>query len=84
MTVYVSLPQFPLTLKYEEPIEDVARHLQGLVEEAKVHRVQVSDDSMVLLNFGVVESITLSEGPRTLEVEELNRGLSTSTQQSPK
>jgi hypothetical protein len=80
MTVYVSLPQFPLTLKYEEPMEDVARHLQGLVEEAKVHRVQVSDDSLVLLNFGVIESITLSEGPRTLEVEELNRALSTSTQ----
>jgi|1185.fasta_scaffold985927_2 hypothetical protein len=80
MTVYVSLPQFPLTLKYEEPMEEVARHLQGLVEEAKVHRVQVSDESMVLLNFGVIESITLSEGARTLEVEELNRGLSTSTQ----
>lgn len=80
MTVYVSLPQFPLTLKYEEPMEDVARHLQGLVEEAKVHRVQVSDESMVLLNFGVIESITLSEGARTLELEELNRGLSTSTQ----
>ena len=81
MTVYVSLPQFPLTLKYEEPMEEVARHLQGLVEEAKVHRVQVSDDSMVLLNFGVIESITLSEGPRTLELEELNRGLNTSTQE---
>jgi hypothetical protein len=80
MTVYVSLPQFPLTLKYEEPIEEVARHLQGLVEDAKVHRIQVSDGSMVLLNFGVIESITLSEGARTLELEELNRGLSTSTQ----
>ena len=81
MTVYVSLPQFPLTLKYEEPMEDVARHLQGLVEEAKGHRVQVSDDSMVLLNFGVIEAISLSDGPRTLELEELNRGLSTSTQE---
>lgn len=81
MTVYVSLPQFPLTLKYEEPMEEVARHLQGLVEEAKVHRIRVSDDSMVLLNFGVIESITLSEGPRTLELEELNRGLNTSTQE---
>jgi hypothetical protein len=81
MTVYVSLPQFPLTLKYEEPMEDVARHLQGLVEEAKVHRIQVSDDSMVLLNFGVIEAISLSDGPRTLELEELNRGLSTSTEE---
>jgi hypothetical protein len=84
MTVYVSLPQFPLTLKYEEPMEDVAQHLQGLVEEAKVHRVQVNDDSMVLLNFGVIESITLSEGARTLELEEMNRGLSTSTQTPPR
>jgi hypothetical protein len=80
MTVYVSLPEFPLTLKYEEPLDDVARHLQGLVEEAKVHRVQVNDQSMVLLNFAVISAITLSEGPRTLELEELNRGLSTSTQ----
>lgn len=80
MTVYVSLPQFPLTLKYEEPMEEVARHLQSLVEEAKVHRLQVNDESIILLNFGVIESITLTEGPRTLELEELNRGLSTSTQ----
>jgi len=83
MTVYVSLPQFPLTLKYEEPLEDVARHLQGLVEDAKVHRVQVTDKSMILLNFGVIEAVTLSEGPRTLELEELNRGLSTSTDDPP-
>ncbi|NMO88511.1 hypothetical protein [Actinomycetospora sp. TBRC 11914] len=80
MTVYVSLPQFPLTLKYEEPLEEVARHLQGLVEEAKVHRLQVNDESIILVNFGVIESITLTEGARTLELEELNRGLSTSTQ----
>jgi hypothetical protein len=84
MTVYVSLPQFPLTLKYEEPMEDVALHLQGLVEDAKVHRVQVTDESMVLLNFGVIEAITLSEGARTLELEELNRGLVTSTRAAPK
>jgi hypothetical protein len=38
---------------------------------------------MVLLNFGVIESITLSEGARTLEVVELNQGLSTSTGQPP-
>ncbi|HEY2191790.1 MAG TPA: hypothetical protein VGH76_05740 [Actinomycetospora sp.] len=80
MTVYVSLPQFPLTLKYEEPMEEVARHLQGLIEEAKVHRVQVNEESIILLNFGVIESITLTEGSRTIELEELNRGLSTSTQ----
>jgi hypothetical protein len=80
VTVYVSLPQFPLTLKYEEPLEEVARHLQGLVEEAKVHRIQVSDESIILVNFGVIESITVTEGSRTLELEELNRGLPTSTQ----
>jgi hypothetical protein len=80
MTVYVSLPQFPLTLKYEEPLEEVARHLQGLVEEAKVHRIQVNDESIILVNFGVIESITVTEGSRTLELEELNRGLPTSTQ----
>jgi hypothetical protein len=80
MTVYVSLPQFPLTLKYEEPMEEVARHLQGLIEEAKVHRLQVNDESIILVNFAVIESITLTEGARTLELEELNRGLSTSTQ----
>jgi hypothetical protein len=80
VTVYVSLPQFPLTLKYEEPLEEVARHLQGLVEEAKVHRIQVNDESIILVNFGVIESITVTEGSRTLELEELNRGLPTSTQ----
>ena len=84
MTVYVSLPQFPLTLKYEEPLEEVARHLQGLVEEAKVHRVQVDDESIILLNFGVIESITVTAGSRTLELEELNYGLPTSTRSAPR
>lgn len=80
MTVYVSLPQFPLTLKYEESMEEVARHLQGLIEDAKVHRVQVNDESIILVNFAVIESVTLTEGTRTVELEELNRGLPTSTQ----
>ena len=80
MTVYVSLPQFPLTLKYEEPIADVAAHLQSLIEGAKVHQVVLEDGSMILLNFAVIESVTLNEGRRTLELEELNRGLSASTQ----
>jgi hypothetical protein len=79
MTVYVSLPQFPLTLKYEEPIEEVATHLQGLIENAGVHRLTLDDGSMILVNFGVIESITLTEGSRTLELDELHRGLITST-----
>ena len=37
MTVYVSLPQFPLTLKYEEPIADVATHLQALNAHGECH-----------------------------------------------
>jgi hypothetical protein len=78
MTVYVSLPQFPLTLKYEEPIDDVADHLSALIEGAKVDRVVLEDGSMVLLNFAVIESISLNEGKRTLELEELNRALTTS------
>jgi hypothetical protein len=80
MTVYVSLPQFPLTLKYEEPIAEVVEHLQGLIEGAKVHQVKLEDGSMILINFAVIEAITLNEGRRTLELEELNRGLSASTQ----
>lgn len=80
MTVYVSLPQFPLTLKYEEPITEVADHLTSLIEGAGVHRVIVEDGSIVLINFAVIESITLNEGRRTLELEELNRGLSDSIQ----
>ena len=78
MTVYVSLPQIPLTLKFEEPMEEVASHLQGLVENAKVHRYHLDNGAMVLLNWGVIESLTLNEGPRTLELDEVNRGLKAS------
>ena len=73
MTVYVSLPQFPLTLKYEETIDEVADHLTALIEGSKV----------VLLNFAVVESISLNEGKRTLEVAELNRALTAQIEASP-
>jgi hypothetical protein len=83
MTVYVSLPQFPLTLKYEEPIADVADHLTALIEGAKVHRVALDDGTMVLLNFAVVESISLNEGKRTFELAELNRALEVSIESSP-
>lgn len=82
MTVYVSLPQFPLTLKFEEPVEDVADHLQALIEGAKVHRYCLDDGSMIMVNYGIVQAVTLAEGRRTLELEELNRGLSTSTQKT--
>ena len=80
MTVYVSLPQVPLTLKYEEPIADVAAHLQELVEGAKVAQVVLEDGSMILVNFAVIAAISLNEGRRTLELGELNRGLSASPQ----
>jgi hypothetical protein len=83
MTVYVSLPQFPLTLKYEEPIAAVADHLSALIEGAKVHRVVLEDGSMVLLNFAVIESISLNEGKRTLELSELNRALIAQIESSP-
>jgi hypothetical protein len=83
MTVYVSLPQFPLTLKYEESIAEVADHLSALIEGAKVHRVVLEDGSMVLLNFAVVESISLNEGKRTLELAELNRALIAKIESSP-
>ena len=82
MTVYVSLPQFPLTLKYEEPITEVADHLTALIEGAKVYRVMLEDGAMVLLNFAVVESISLNEGKRTFELAELNRALEVSIESS--
>ncbi|MEJ2868631.1 hypothetical protein WCD74_12740 [Actinomycetospora sp. OC33-EN08] len=80
MTVYVSLPQIPLTLKFEESMNEVAAHLQELLEGAKVHRYHLDNGAMVLVNWGVMEAITLNEGPRTLELDELNRGLRTSVQ----
>ncbi|WP_433799466.1 hypothetical protein [Actinomycetospora sp. CA-084318] len=78
MTVYVSLPQIPLTLKFEEPMDEVASHLHELVENAKVLRYRTDSGAMVLINWGVIESLTLNEGPRTLELDEINRGLKAS------
>lgn len=76
MTVYVSLPQIPLTLKFEEDLEAVVTRFQQLITEGEVHRYFFTDTQSVLVNYGVIASATFSEGPRTLEVSELNRGLS--------
>ena len=40
-----------------------------------MHRYAFADNQVVLVNYGVIASVTFSEGPRTLEVSELNRGL---------
>lgn len=75
MTVYVSLPQIPLTLKFEEDLESVVARFTELISEGEVHRYRLADSQAVLVNYGVIASATFSEGPRTLEVSELNRGL---------
>ncbi|MDL5156960.1 hypothetical protein [Actinomycetospora termitidis] len=80
MTVYVSIPQVPLTLKFEESMDEVAAHLQELVEGAKVHRYHLDNGAMVLVAWGVIQALTINEGPRTLELDELNRGLRASVQ----
>lgn len=76
MTVYVSLPQIPLTLKFEEDLDTVVTRFQQLIHDREVHRYTFTDNQAVLVNYGVIASATFSEGPRTLEVSELNRGLS--------
>jgi hypothetical protein len=75
VTVYVSLPQIPLTLKFEEPLAAVTERFHELISGGEVHRYAIADNQMVLVNYGVIAAATFSEGPRTLEVSELNRGL---------
>ena len=78
MTVYVSIPQIPITLKFEEPLEDVAEHFRQLLESGSIHRYEFDVGQAVIVNYGVIASLTLSEGRRTLEVSELHRGLKAS------
>jgi len=75
VTVYVSLPQIPLTLKFEEELDAVVDRFHQLINDGEVHRYALSENQAVLVNYGVIASATFSEGPRTLEVSELNRGL---------
>jgi hypothetical protein len=75
MTVYVSVPQIPLTLKFEEGLEAVVSRFTQIINDGEVHRYTFTDHQAVLVNYGVIASVTFSEGPRTLEVSELNRGL---------
>jgi len=76
MTVYVSVPQIPLTLKFEEDLESVIARFTQIINDGEVHRYAFTGTQAVLVNYGVIASVTFSEGPRTLEVSELNRGLS--------
>lgn len=75
MTVYVSLPQIPLTLKFEEELDAVVTRFTQLITEGEVQRYAFTENQTVLVNYGVIASVTFSEGPRTLEVSEMNRGL---------
>ena len=75
MTVYVSLPQIPLTLKFEEDLDAVVTRFSQLISDGEVHSYAFADNQTVLVNYGVIASATFSAGPRTLEVSELNRGL---------
>jgi hypothetical protein len=76
MTVYVSVPQIPLTLKFEEHLGAVVERFTQIITDGEVHRYAFTENQTVLVNYKVISSITFSEGPRTLEVSELNRGLS--------
>lgn len=75
MTVYVSLPQVPLTLKFEESHDEVLDHFQTLIEDGSVHRYALADGQSLIVNYGVVAAATLNEGHRTLEVSEMHRGV---------
>src|SRR4051794_26889131 len=75
MTVYVSLPQVPLTLKFEESHDEVLDHFQTLIEDGSVHRYALADGQSLIINYGVVAAATLNEGHRTLEVSEMHRGV---------
>jgi hypothetical protein len=75
VTVYVSLPQVPLTLKFEEPHDEVLDHFQSLIEDGSVHRYALADGQSLIVNYGVIAAATLNDGHRTLEVAEMHRGV---------
>jgi hypothetical protein len=75
VTVYVSVPQIPLTLKFEEGLEAVVTRFTQIINDGEVQRYAFAENQTILVNYGVIASVTFSEGPRTLEVSELNRGL---------
>ena len=79
MTVYVSVPQVPLSLRFEESYDDVLEHVTGLSTNGSVHRYDAGDAGTVVVNFGVIAAITVSEGHRTLEPSELHRALEVTT-----
>ena len=75
MTTYVHVAQIPLTLKFEEPHDAVLDHFRELITNGAVHRYEVGPDSSVVVNYGVVAALTVTEGHRALDVSELHRGL---------
>ena len=79
MTVYVSVPQVPLALRYEEPFDDVVEHLRGVLQNAETRRYDCGEGQAVIVSFGVIAAVTITEGHRTFELTELNRAVDTST-----
>jgi len=78
VTVYVSVPQVPLGLRFEEPLDDVVDHFQGLISDGATYCYDGGDGQVVLVNFGVIAAVTFSEGVRTFEVSELHRAINAS------
>ena len=61
MTTYVHVAQIPLTLKFEEPHDAVLDHFRELISSGAVHRYEVAPESSVVVNYGVVAAVTVSE-----------------------
>lgn len=81
MTVYVSLPELPLGLRFEEPFDEVVEHIRGLLQNAEVRRYETGEGRAVLVSYGVVSAVTIGEGHRVYEISEQVKAVEASIHQ---
>lgn len=75
MAVYVSLPQIPLGLRFEEPLDDVVERFRQLIDDGTVCRFAHGPDTAVLVNFAVQASAIFSEGHSLTTPDDIHKAI---------
>ena len=75
MAVYVALAQIPLTLRFEEPFDEVVGRFENLIENNAVCRFDHEPGTAVVVNFAVQAAAIVSEGHSETSPSDIHRAV---------
>lgn len=75
VAVYVSLPQIPLALRFEDPFDEVVERFRELIDNGTVCRFEHGAGTAVLVNFAVQASAILAEGHSLTAPDDIHKAI---------